>query len=350
MSPNRMLPETLTTERLTLVTPAPRHVPAMARLANNRAVVQNLSRLPFPYQESDAEFFVANIARQNGDWPWCIELDGEMAGVIGVRFDDGQLPELGYWLGESYWGRGIASEAVAVVISSVRATGRFPGLRSRALKSNAASLNVQHKLGFRIVGEGIEPEGSNLAGQEMVLSRLDFAATGPRDALPEIIETPRLVLRAPMPDDLENLVTLINNPRIVDMTASLNLPYTEEDGRAFTERFANKAENRVYAIADRSGTFMGVVGLKLETGTPPELGYWLGEPHWGRGYASEAVAALLDAVREAGVATVKARALADNKGSIRVLEKAGFRFVEAFSSTIERHLGRTVNVLEWSAA
>lgn len=175
--------------------------------------------------------------------------------------------------------------------------------------------------------------------------------TSPRDSLPQRIETARLVLRAPALADLDSLVILINNPAIVGMTASLNLPYSEDDGRDFIERFANKPENRPYAIADRSGGFMGVVGFKFMDGHPPELGYWLGEPYWGRGYASEAVDGLLGAARRVQFMNrVRARTLADNKASRRVLEKSGFRFVETFNSPIERHLGRPVDVLEWTAS
>lgn len=168
------LPETLTTDRLALVTPALRHVPAMARLANNAAVVANLSRLPFPYQESDAEFFVTNIARQPGEWVWCIEMDGELVGTIGLHFADDRLPEIGYWLGQPYWGRGIATEAAGAVIEAARGTGLVPGLCSRALVTNAASQNVLRKSGFTALGEAPDRAG-NLAGKAMVLFELDFA-------------------------------------------------------------------------------------------------------------------------------------------------------------------------------
>ncbi|MBN9317302.1 MAG: GNAT family N-acetyltransferase [Devosia sp.] len=151
-----------------------------------------------------------------------------------------------------------------------------------------------------------------------------LAARRQRDALPHRIETPRLVLRAPIRGDVPDIVTLADNRRIHEVLARLPHPYTRADGIAFVEIFAQRPDERPYAVTldDR---FIGVVGFTYHEGEPPELGYWLGEPHWGRGIMSEAVKALL----EAAFAThlyprIKARALASNSGSLNVLEKAGF--------------------------
>ena len=78
--------------------------------------------------------------------------------------------------------------------------------------------------------------------------------------------------------------------------------------------------------------FIGVTGLTFEGVKPPEIGYWLGEPYWGRGYATEATRGLIEAVRAAGIAVVCARALAENKGSRGVLMKLGF-------TEIHTHIG-----------
>lgn len=151
-----------------------------------------------------------------------------------------------------------------------------------------------------------------------------LAARRQRDALPHRIETTRLVLRAPIRGDVPDLVKLADNKAIYEVLARLPNPYTRADGIAFVEIFAQRPDERPYAIT-LDDQFIGVVGLTFFPDSPPELGYWLGEPYWGRGIMSEAVKGLI----EAAFATrlfprIKSRALASNARSLNVLEKAGF--------------------------
>lgn len=148
------------------------------------------------------------------------------------------------------------------------------------------------------------------------------------DALPEPIETTRLVLRRPRAADAEALRALADNPRIAAMLANLPNPYTFEDAVAFVTERARSDRQHAFLITLRAGTLIGVAGVKLQPGRPPELGYWLGEAFWGSGYASEAAAAFVDAIFATGEApVVTARALAHNSASCRVLAKLGFRFL-----------------------
>ena len=170
-----------------------------------------------------------------------------------------------------------------------------------------------------------------------------------RDCLPQQIATKRLVLRAPVDADLGDLVALLNNWSVVANTAVIPFPYGESDGREFLATLSDASKPRAYAIAETDGRLMGVVSLKCEAGQPPELGYWLGEPCWGRGYASEAATALVEAAQRVGVSDIRARVLASNPASVRVLEKAGFIVVERTLSVVERHLGQPLLILRWSA-
>ncbi|SMQ86166.1 Protein N-acetyltransferase, RimJ/RimL family [Devosia lucknowensis] len=160
------LPTTIRTQRLLLVTPAMVHAPAIAQLCNNINVHKWMARLPFPYGLSDAEFFITEIVPSAAEICFAITLDDALIGVVGLALSDDHAPELGYWLGEPYWGHGYASEAAAAVLEAARAAGTRE-LRSRARKDNAGSRNVLRKLGFAEVGENIETEGF-LAGQTMV--------------------------------------------------------------------------------------------------------------------------------------------------------------------------------------
>ena len=166
------LPAAIATERLALTTPTLAHVPAMAALANNRTIYEVLSRLPHPYTESDGRFFVETIARGEEEFAWAITLDDQFIGTIGLHLLPGELPELGYWLGQPHWGQGYATEAGRAVVAAARAAGAT-ALRSRALLTNTASRNVLGKLGFIEIGEDIDRQGT-LEGQRMMLMRMEL--------------------------------------------------------------------------------------------------------------------------------------------------------------------------------
>ena len=166
------LPATITTDRLVLTTPTLAHVPEMAVLANSRAIYEVLSRLPHPYDESHGRDFVQNIARGPEEFAWSILLQGSYIGTIGLHLLPDQLPELGYWLVQPYWGHGYATEAAQAVVAAARIAG-YRALRSRALLTNAASRNVLRKAGFIETGEDVDKAGT-LAGRQVMQMRLEF--------------------------------------------------------------------------------------------------------------------------------------------------------------------------------
>jgi RimJ/RimL family protein N-acetyltransferase len=145
-----------------------------------------------------------------------------------------------------------------------------------------------------------------------------------RDMLPGKIETKRLVLRAPMRGDVPDLVRLADNKNVSSKLARMPSPYSRADAVGFIEIFAQRADERPYAIT-LDGHLIGVVGFSFHEDEAPELGYWLGEPHWGKGYMTEAARALIDVAHPTHqYDRIVARALADNEGSLHVLEKLGF--------------------------
>lgn len=166
--------------------------------------------------------------------------------------------------------------------------------------------------------------GTNAEARALAEAAARLSARRQRDALPLRIVTSRLVLRAPIRGDVPDLVRLADNRRIAEVLARLPSPYTRADGIAFIEIFAQRPDERPYAITLKE-QFIGVVGLTFHAEAPPELGYWLGEPYWGQGLMSEAVKGLLDAAFATRLyPRIRAQALADNAGSLNVLEKAGF--------------------------
>ena len=187
------------------------------------------------------------------------------------------------------------------------------------------------------------PQGGGRRRKPLVLGE----AMSPRDTLPQTIKTERLVLRAPRVSDLDDLVAKANNWTVLEPTASLPFPYGQEHGRAFLEK-TERSIQHPYVIAGRADDrLMGVLGLYLHADRPTELGYWLGEDHWGFGYAPEAVGGLLAVAKAIGLSPIRARVLAHNTGSIRVLEKTGFALIEDTVSVVERHRGKPLKVMEW---
>lgn len=142
-----------------------------------------------------------------------------------------------------------------------------------------------------------------------------------------VLETERLTLRRPRLEDAGALATLANDRRIAENTLRLPHPYALADARAFITA-ANAGDNEtVFLITARSGAILGACGIAALDGETPEIGYWLGVPFWGNGYATEAARALIDhAFGDLGYEVLQGGARVSNPASRRVLEKCGFQW------------------------
>jgi len=149
------LPDRILTERLELRAPAMRDAETLQRLADNENIYKVLARLPHPYTMADATQFIETIARSETEHAWAIDFDGGLVGVIGLSFEDGGPPELGYWLGEPFWGQGFATESAMAVIAAARSIDSTTIVTSRAIADNTGSRNVLVKAGFELTGTHI---------------------------------------------------------------------------------------------------------------------------------------------------------------------------------------------------
>jgi RimJ/RimL family protein N-acetyltransferase len=100
-----------------------------------------------------------------------ILVNGAVAGHIG-RFEHFGLPEITYWLGRAYWGKGIATEGLALFLEEIRERPLY----ARVAKDNVASLRVLEKCGFKITGE--DRGFANARGQEVEEFILKLEAAG----------------------------------------------------------------------------------------------------------------------------------------------------------------------------
>ncbi len=163
----------------------------------------------------------------------------------------------------------------------------------------------------------------------------------------EPIATERLVLRPLETRDRARLVSLANNWRVAKNLSVMPYPYTEaaaDEWLAKQQQHWAGGQSKPLAVT-LSGDLIGGIGVGTRDDRDDdewELGYWLGEPYWNRGYASEAAAALRDyAFRTLRLERIVAGHYADNHASGRVLTKTGFRY----TSEAQRYcLARGANV------
>ena len=128
---------------------------------------------------------------------------------------------------------------------------------------------------------------------------------------------------------MPQLVALAGNYEVARNTLNIPHPYREQDAQHWVEATQeNYAQQTGYAFAIElraTGEFIGGIGLTLERRFHrAEAGYWLGQPHWGRGLASEALSALLRfGFEELRLNKIYATHLAGNPASGRVMLKNG---------------------------
>jgi RimJ/RimL family protein N-acetyltransferase len=152
-----------------------------------------------------------------------------------------------------------------------------------------------------------------------------------RETRPFVLETERLTLRKPTLADVKAIADLANDRRIALMTRRLPHPYTQDDAVHFVKAIAGTGET-VFLI-ENNHTPVGVTGVDWSEPDAPELGYWFGVEHWGRGFATEAARAVIDyTFEEFAVDQMMSGARVVNPKSRNVLEKCGFQW-----SGIELH-------------
>ena len=125
---------------------------SLARYANNRNISRNMrDRFPHPYAIEDAQAFIRHVQEQSPRVIWAIDLTGEAVGTIGImpRSDIERVSaEIGYWLGEPFWGRGIMTEALRAVTEWSLEQFELKRIYALPFAANAASCRVLEKSGY----------------------------------------------------------------------------------------------------------------------------------------------------------------------------------------------------------
>jgi ribosomal-protein-alanine N-acetyltransferase len=138
------------------------------------------------------------------------------------------------------------------------------------------------------------------------------------------IRTPRLVLRVPVASDAARISLLAGDYDVASMTGTIPHPYNEQMAAEWIASVLAGEEGVVFAV-ERSGSLIGCTGYRAFGEDHAELGYWIGKPYWGMGYATEAVGALiLYAFETDGFDCLRVGHFSDNPASARIIAKLGF--------------------------
>ncbi len=147
-----MKPVTLTTERLVLDQPTTADRGLIVEYCRDR-VFEHFMVTPWPYEPEHADFFLDQVVRPgwetDTEYTWALRRDGEFLGVVGYRFQAG---DVGYWLGAPHRGNGYMTEAVRAVCDWLFARG-VESIAWECIVGNVSSASAVRKAGFRFLGE-----------------------------------------------------------------------------------------------------------------------------------------------------------------------------------------------------
>ena len=131
-------------------------VERLVTLANNKNVSQYLvNTFPYPYTKSDAVWWIKTGSKANGIVSKVIKYQNLFVGSVGITPQSGwreHVAEIGYWLGEEYWGNGIATKALTQMTDYAFSVLRYRKLFAEVLSENKASMRVLEKCGYELEG------------------------------------------------------------------------------------------------------------------------------------------------------------------------------------------------------
>lgn len=303
------------TRRLVLRAPVQADIPALVRELGRFSVSGWLGRVPHPYTALHARQYLAYQAKARvagRDLTFVVSLRSKRSrviGGIGAHNIDAPHPVIGYWLAESFWGRGYASEGLRAVLAELFAARPRARPVATAMRDNARSIGVLRKCGFerrsgrewlRCVSRGHRVEVVKLATVER-----RQPAPMPKS---EGLTTPRLAL---LPAD--------------DQSSGMH-PYPSSDGALLPRPTAGLLPAwRNFDIHVQGGGKVGTCGLLFREDGGVEVGYRIAPEHRRQGYAREALNRLTRlAFRDYGLSALEAEVAEDNLASLSLLGKLGF--------------------------
>ncbi len=147
----------------------------LTELCNNKKIADNLRDVfPHPYSQEDAMFFINLCKAENPQLTFAIEFNGSLCGAIGLvrQTDIYRLSaEVGYWIGEPFWGKGIATKALKKIVRYGFEDLKLIRIYAGVFAHNHASYRVLEKAGFEYEGTSKKAAVKN----EILLDELRFS-------------------------------------------------------------------------------------------------------------------------------------------------------------------------------
>lgn len=293
----------------------------------NYDVTRWLSQVPYPYARADAVSFIAKT-QAAGDLTWAIEHQGLLIGVVSLRDD------LGYWIARPHWGQGFGFEAAGAALTHWFDDPARGDVIARHYLDNARSALVLRCLGFEPTGVSrLEALALNqkVDCQDLRLTRDRWQARRSFD-----VRTDRLRLRELTRSDAHALVDM-TSPAVARMVSSIPESFTVATAKSFiNQRRWRGVPGFLLGIEGPGGDLVGCIGCG---GSPVTAMIFLGEDHWGKGYASEASTAFVRELFDRfPVSAIHAEHFADNPASGNVILKQGFTFLDEHPGISEARL------------
>lgn len=330
----------LTTARLSLHVFADTHVDQLCALIGDQRVYDTTLNIPHPYSPDDARGW---LERQLDVWQeggaafgiFDVKTDEVIGGITLMTAREHDSAELGYWIGVPHWGKGYATEAGRKVVDfGFRELG-LERIWAGHFGHNEASGRVQRKIGLRYEGvlrHQFKKDGVYVDDVMHAILREEWEKDQPKDRRgPPHLQTPRLILRPPTLADLQDMCENCRHKEVADGVLSVPHPFTEEDGRKRLRQHISLNERGMdclwfICLADGEAV-IGDCGFHVddEHGRAV-MGYTIRPKYWNQGYATEAIAAMLDyafAGRVPAVHRMTADHYVENPASGRACEKLG---------------------------
>ncbi len=133
---------------------APEDAIRLSELGNSRNVAKYMAgRFPHPYTLNDAENYINEVSSATPVRSFAIVVNNELVGACGVHPQEDIFKnnaEIGYWLGESYWGQGYALKALQLLVPYAFKNFKVNRLYARVFGNNPRSMKVLEKAGFTL--------------------------------------------------------------------------------------------------------------------------------------------------------------------------------------------------------